>query len=352
MKKLVVCADGTWNTDDDTDHGFPCPTNVTKIARALLPADKDGVPQVVRHIDGVGSQVGIKVRGGAIGRGLFHNVLAGYRFLCQNYEEGDQLFLFGFSRGAYTARSLAGLIRNSGILKRGQESHEDKAIGLYRDYAPETAPDGEEAVRFRAAHSHDSDVEFIGVWDTVGALGIPGLDGRFRILKGFDWQFHDVSLSAKIKNAFHALAIHEHRTEFLPTLWEKKEDAPAGQVLEQVWFSGVHADVGGGYPETGLSDVTLRWMMDKAEEHGKLAFDYNPLINFRPDPRAKGHDSFGAFYRVLDWLRQKPGLREYGGENTATCESIHPSVHERYRQVRDERWPATFASALENAAQP
>jgi uncharacterized protein (DUF2235 family) len=277
-------------------------------------------------------------------------VVTGYRFLCQNYEEGDQIFLFGFSRGAYTTRSLAGLIRNSGILKRGQESHEDKAIELYRDYAPETAPDGEDSVRFRAAHSHDSDVEFIGVWDTVGALGIPGLDGRFRILKGLDWQFHDVALSSKIKHAFHALAIHEHRTEFMPTLWEKKADAPADQVLEQVWFSGVHSDVGGGYPEAGLSDVTLRWMMDKAEEHGQLAFNYDPLINFRPDPRARGHDSFGAFYKVLDWLRHKPGLREYGGENTATCESIHASVLERYREIRGERWPETFAAALEKAA--
>jgi uncharacterized protein (DUF2235 family) len=351
-KKLIVCADGTWNTEDETDHGFPCPTNVTKIARALLPADKNGVQQVVRHIDGVGSQVGIKVRGGAVGRGLFHNVLAGYRFLYQNYEEGDQIFLFGFSRGAYTARSLAGLIRNSGILKRGEESQEDKAVELYRDYAPETAPDGEVSVRFRAAHSYDSDIEFIGVWDTVGALGIPGLDGSFRILKGLDWQFHDVSLSSKVKNAFHALAIHEHRTEFMPTLWEKKEDAPAGQILEQVWFSGVHSDVGGGYPQAGLSDVALQWMMDKAEKEGKLAFDYDPLVNFRPDPIAKGHDSFGAFYKVLDWLRHKPGLRQYGGENTATCESIHPSVRDRYRQVSGERWPESFAAALKEGTNP
>lgn len=88
-KKLIVCADGTWNTENETDHGFPCPTNVTKIARALLPTDQNGVQQVVSHIDGVGTEVGIKVRGGAIGRGLFHNVLTGYRFLYQNLEPGD-----------------------------------------------------------------------------------------------------------------------------------------------------------------------------------------------------------------------------------------------------------------------
>jgi uncharacterized protein (DUF2235 family) len=353
-KKLIVCADGTWNTENETDHGFPCPTNVTKIARALLPADKKGVQQIVRHIDGVGTDFGIKVRGGAVGRGLFHNVVTGYRFLCQNFEEGDQIFLFGFSRGAYTVRSLSGLVRNSGILKRGHEAQEDRAVELYRDYAPETEPDGEISIRFRAEHSFETDIAFIGVWDTVGALGIPGLDGRFRILKGLDWQFHDVSLSSRVKKAFHALAIHEHREEFLPTLWKKKPDAPKDQVLEQVWFSGVHADVGGGYPETGLSDVTLRWMLDKAEVEGNLAYDDTPLLKFRPDPLAKGHDSFGAFYKVLDWFRGKPAgaLREFDGANPATCESIHPSVFERYDKVPNERWPESFLTALKRGPRP
>lgn len=351
MKKLIVCADGTWNTEDETDNGMPCPTNVTKIARAILPVTSKGVQQVVRHLDGVGTQVGIKVRGGAIGRGLFHNVVTGYRFLCQNYEEGDQIFLFGFSRGAYTARSLAGLVRNSGILKRGHESSEDDAIALYRDYAPETEPDGEASVRFRNDHSHETDIDFIGVWDTVGALGIPGLDGSFRLLKGLDWQFHDVGLSKRVKKAFHALAIHEHRKEFMPTLWEKKADAPENQVLEQVWFSGVHADVGGGYPQAGLSDVTLRWMLDKAQTDGGLELDETPLVYFRPDPMAKGHDSFGAFYKVLDWFRGEPHgtLRKYGGDdNPLTCESIHSSVFDRYRGKGDERWPDTFVPTLKS----
>src|SRR5712691_484956 len=314
-KKLIVCADGTWNTENETDRGFPCPTNVTKIARALLPTDQNGMPQLVRHIDGVGTEFGVQFRGGAVGRGIFHNVVVGYRFLYQNYEEGDQILLFGFSRGAYTVRSLSGLIRNSGILRRGEESCEDEAVALYRDYAPETAADGETSIRFRAAHSYETKIELIGVWDTVGALGIPGLDGRFRILKGLDWQFHDVTLSSRVKNAFHALAIHEHRAGFVPTLWERKPDAPADQTLEQVWFSGVHADVGGGYPQAGLSDVALLWMMNKAESQGKLAFDRAPLVNFRPDPLAKGHDSFGAFYKVIAWLRHMGGgkVREFGG---------------------------------------
>ena len=348
MKKLIVCADGTWNTEDETDKGTPCPTNVTKLARAILPADENGIQQVVHHINGVGTDFGIKVRGGAVGRGLFHNVLTGYQFLYHNYEEGDQIFLFGFSRGAFTARSLAGLIRNSGILKRGHESFEEEGVALYRDYAPETQPDAARSVEFRAKHSFDADIEFIGVWDTVGSLGIPGLDGRFRLLRGLDWQFHDVGLSRKVKKAFHALAIHEHREEFVPTLWEKKEDAPVDQILEQVWFSGVHADVGGGYPQTGLSDVALRWMLYKAASDGGLASYEKSLVGFNPDPTAKGHDSFGAFYKVLDWVRRKPQgvLREFGGDNPATCESIHPSVFERYKALPDERWPESFLPEL------
>lgn len=232
-------------------------------------------------------------------------------------------------------------------MRRGEESCEDEAVALYRDYAPETEPEGDVSIRFRAAHSYETPIDFIGVWDTVGALGVPGLDGSFRIFKGLDWQFHDVSLSSRVKNAFHALAIHEHRMEFTPTLWEKKADAPADQRLEQVWFSGVHADVGGGYPQAGLSDITLRWMIDKAERYGELAFGPEPA-DFRPDPVAKGHDSFGAFYKVLDWLRRNPSgaLRRFDGSNEVTCEAIHATVFERFQKVPNERWPDTFLEAL------
>lgn len=348
-KKLIVCADGTWNTESQCDEGYPCPTNVVKVARALLPTKKDGAQQLIHYERGVGSDFGIRVRGGGLGRGIFRNVVDCYRFLTHNYEPGDELCFFGFSRGAYTARSLSGLVRNSGILRRGHEAHEDDAIDLYRDYSRDTAPDGEKSVRFREAHSHNADILFLGVWDTVGALGIPGLDGRFRILRGLDWQFHDVALSTRVKHAFHALAIHEHRLEFEPTLWERQPQAPADQVLEQVWFSGVHADVGGGYKEAGLSDVALQWMVRKAEQHAGLEFDHNAFINFDPDPLAKGHDSFGTFYRVISWLRRHPGgkLREFGASQFRTNEDIHESVLKRFRGVADEEWPPSFQAELQ-----
>jgi uncharacterized protein (DUF2235 family) len=346
MKKLIVCCDGTWNTQDEKDEGHPCPTNVTKIARALLPLDSKGTLQMVHYERGVGTDLGIRVRGGALGRGLFQNVVGSYRFLVQNYEPGDRIYLFGFSRGAYTARSLAGLIRNSGILKRGHEACEDRAIEIYRDYDPDTAPDGKVSIRFRNEHAHETKIEFIGVWDTVGALGVPGLDGRFRLLKGLDWQFHDVTLSTWVKNAFHALAIHERRTEFVPTLWEQKPEAPAEQRLEQTWFSGAHSDVGGGYPEAGLSDVALKWMVRRAKDCG---LEFDAAMNLNPDAEAEGHDSFGFFYKVLGWLRFKKGgtFRKFRTTpKLTTREDLHESVLRRAQAKPQEEWPETFRSEI------
>lgn len=348
-KKLIVCADGTWNTQDGKDEGRENPTNVAKVARALLPVDSKGEVQLVHYERGVGTDLGIRLRGGALGRGIFQNVLDGYRFLSLNYEPNDRIYLFGFSRGAYTARSLSGLIRNSGILRRGHEAKEDEAVKLYRDYDPDTAPDGEKSIRFRNDHAHETDIEFIGVWDTVGALGIPGLDGRFRLLKGLDWQFHDVTLSTWVKNAFHALAIHEHRSEFEPTLWEQKPGAAeAGQQLEQTWFSGAHSDVGGGYPETGLSDVALEWMVERAKKFGGLEFD-EAVLNLRPDATAKGHDSFGTFYKVRSWLHGRGGgtLRQFRGNPAmATREDLHESVLRRAQAKPNEKWPETFEAEI------
>jgi len=351
-KKLIVCADGTWNSDNEIDSGHPQATNVAKLARALLPTAKasDGgaaTPQLVYYEPGVGTSLGIRLRGGALGRGIFDNVLDCYRFLVHNFEPGDELYFFGFSRGAYTVRSLAGLVRNSGILKRGHESSEKEAVALYRDYSDDTKPDGETSIRFRAEHSHTPDIRFIGVWDTVGALGIPGLDGRFRLLRGLDWQFHDVTLSSIVKNAFHALAIHEHRAEFLPTLWEQQPGMADQQRLEQVWFSGAHSDVGGGYPEAGLSDIALDWMIDAARKYGGLEFDLQSF-EMRPDFRAKGHDSFGTFYKVLDWIdRKKNGtLREFLPK-PETQERLHESVIERALNNSEEKWPQTFKTEID-----
>lgn len=348
-RKLIVCADGTWNTENDNDEGLPCPTNVTRLRRAMLPVDSQGIAQIVHYQPGVGTTFGIRFRGGALGRGIFDNVTDCYEFLVRHYLPGDRIYLFGFSRGAFTVRSLAGLIRNSGILRRGHESFLDKAVELYRDYDPASAPDGPLSLNFRGYHSHEPEIEFIGVWDTVGALGVPFLDGRFRILKGLDWQFHDVTLSRIVKNAFHALAIHEHRTEFGPTLWEQKPGASPAQKIEQVWFTGVHCDVGGGYPQAGLSDVALAWMVGKAETIGGLEFDHG-VLGLNPDPLADGHDSFKPFYKVLSTVKGDGNgtLRQFRSNPLAApTEDLHPAVVERFRQGTAAKWPPSFQQELE-----
>jgi uncharacterized protein (DUF2235 family) len=357
-KKLIICADGTWNTENETDQGHPSPTNVAKVARQLLPRDADDVVQMTYYHSGVGTNFGQRVSGGAFGAGLFQNVIDCYRFLIHNYEVGDRLYFFGFSRGAYTVRSLAGLVRNSGILKRGHEDEEPNAVALYRDYSPATRPDSPASQRFRADHaiSNETPITFIGVWDTVGALGIPGLDGHLRLPAGVDWQFHDVSLSRSVAHARHALSIHEHRAEFVPTLWEKQPKDPAHpQTLKQVWFPGVHSDVGGGYAESGLSDIALDWMVREASaEAVGLSFSPTLATLLHPNPLAIEHESFSVLYKVIDFLRRKNDgvFRVYGSNPDAIPEDLHTITVTRFQSLANEWWPPTFLEELQNRCPP
>jgi uncharacterized protein (DUF2235 family) len=263
MRRLVVCCDGTWNKDDQKS-----PTNVVKMARATLPVDAAGNSQLVYYHAGVGTGNTIdQFEGGAIGEGLEANVQDGYRFVVDNYTDGDEVFLFGFSRGAYTARSIAGFIRKCGILRKIEGDRTAEAARLYRKR--DEGADSAEAVAFRAAYSREIRIKFIGVWDTVGALGIP--TGPFHTKFSADkFAFHDVKLSRSIQNAYHALAIDEKRKPFEPTLWETTPGAD--QKVEQRWFAGAHSNVGGGYDDTGLSDIAFEWMATKAASCG-LALD-------------------------------------------------------------------------------
>ncbi|WP_328456829.1 DUF2235 domain-containing protein [Amycolatopsis sp. NBC_00438] len=270
MKRLVICCDGTWNTPDQTSGGTPSPTNVTKLALAVA-GKADGVPQLLYYHRGVGSYGRPRLRGGAFGVGVSHDVLRAYRFVVENYEPGDEIFLFGFSRGAFTARSVAGLIRNAGVLKAAAIERIDDAYALYRARA--IRPRDIESELFRRSYSHETAdfhtrIRFIGVWDTVGALGIPTIGPKFLtnwINRRF--AFHDTELSSRVDVAVHAVAIDEQRKAFSPALWTRHDDA-GDQVLEQVWFSGVHSDVGGGYPDSSLSDIALMWLAGRAARHG------------------------------------------------------------------------------------
>ena len=315
MKRLVVLCDGTWNRADQ-----PAPTNVCKLREAVDPAEDAAVPQRVHYEPGVGTRPWERIRGGAFGLGLSRNVRDGYAWLVDTYEPGDELFLFGFSRGAFTARSLAGLIRNSGLLRREHRDKVKDAYRLYRSRKPQDAPweAGAAAFRQRYAHSDDVEIAFIGVWDTVGALGIP-IDGFRPPVLSNRWTFHDTTLSSSVRNAFHAISIDERRRPFVPTLWVEKQDEhgnieprPPGQRVSQVWFAGVHSDVGGGYPDPALAEIPLRWMADRARECGlvlkpdHLAVVADPDagrrregIELAPDPCGPKHDSMTLFYRLL-----------------------------------------------------
>lgn len=337
VKKIVLCFDGTWNKPESN-------TNVIKIYRSILGEDRspksvgEDVPTPVEpaikwYDRGVGTNRWNKVRGGLTGRGLARNILEGYKFLVDNYESGDEIYLFGFSRGAYTARSLAGLIRNISILHKENAPEaeiEDNPIlmngfWIYQRRGPKA--DTEEALFFRSKYSIDSvEIKFIGVWDTVGAMGIPLTD-----LDRVDqrYEFHDTGLSKIVKNAYHALSIDETRPEFIPTLWTSKPKP--GQRVEQVWFAGVHSEVGGG-KKPSLTDVPLRWMQDKAQENG-LEFDPKQIANIDKEKfiNARVSNHFKPlsrnFYPVWAWInRKRPHVRPIGGTQ---IESVHDLVFEK-----------------------
>jgi Uncharacterized alpha/beta hydrolase domain (DUF2235) len=277
-KNLVVCCDGTWNDPDELRDHVAQPTNVAKLALALI-SDVERPPneqaQLVLYEPGVGTAAGERLIGGAFGFGISANIRAGYRFLARYYSPGDRIFLVGFSRGAYTARSLGGLIHNCGILRQECVDQVDAAYAFYRDRTNQTHPSTIAAQIFRKTYSHaDSSVYFIGVWDTVGALGIPSsLPGWHELSKMFPgweelWGFHDTRLSPSVGFGYQALAIDEERPPYEPTLWTLDGPPPAEQVLEQVWFAGVHSEVGGGTADSALSDIALLWIAQKAQDAG------------------------------------------------------------------------------------
>lgn len=295
MKRIVICCDGTWNSSDKENSL----TNVRKLWEFVRPHDGQGHRQMPLYFPGLGVSALERLQGG-LGWGLSQNVREAYHECVARFDPGDELFLFGFSRGAYTARSVAGLIRNSGMLKRAHLDQLDAAYELYRRRGERTGPRTAPAIEFRKKFSHETRIKLIGVWDTVGSLGIPTIAmGLANVLFRGRWSFHDVELSTWVDFAYQALAIDERRGPFRPTIWKQRPDA-VNQTLEQVWFAGVHSDIGGGYPETGLSDLALLWMLDKAASCG-LAFDWDLITqHVHPDPLGTMHDSLTIFYRVLE----------------------------------------------------
>ncbi len=327
-KNIVFCADGTWNGPGEADHddqNAPA-SNVYKLFLALAGTDDPGtvrlakeqertlktadggIVQVAKYLHGVGNSTNLldKFIGGMFGAGLITRIVRGYTFVSRNYAAGDRIYLVGFSRGAYTARALAGLISAKGLLGPAAVDFADKGAA-YRagsavwhawrralltgdpldhfgdimldlpHFLSVAPPDPASMVR--------APVEAVAVWDTVGALGIPLFNNQHEAVDVF--QFADTALSPNVENGRHAISIDEERENFAPTLW----DADPGRIV-QVLFPGAHADVGGGYTtngnQSGLSDGALRWLGGELRQLG-VKFAPAPTIAFNPDPKGCAH---------------------------------------------------------------
>ena len=362
-KSIVFCADGTWNgpgqgEEQEDDGGRR--TNVYKLFLNLDGALAEGtlrsayeqervltgpdgrVVQVAKYLHGVGDSKNFLVRilGGGGGAGLVTRIVRGYTFISRNFEEGDRIFIVGFSRGAYTARALAGLIAARGVLdpKQNDLTNRDQAYRLgsaewftYRRGALKTKPNllhrlaeiSVDLPRFlsseaTAARIPDVTMEAVVVWDTVGALGIPAYNLKTDTqLDAF--QFADLILSQKVRHGLHAVSIDEQRANFTPTLWD------ADPRITQVLFPGAHADVGGGYPdsESGLSDCALQWITNELTRL-KVAFAARPVVTLKPDACGKIH---------MPWTDAPWNILPRGSRQIRGGLAVHRSVVDRLAGV-------------------
>lgn len=333
MRNLVVCCDGTWNTAEQRHDGVPVPTNVVRLYNSLA-VDADGVEQLKYYHPGVGTEAGLwdRVMGGATGAGLDRNIMSAYHWLCRNYVSEDRVYLFGFSRGAYTVRSLAGLVSLAGLLDLDGVESPDEAWKRvervfqrgYRDRR-ETRKDWKnQNWKFHSLGGDENlPIHMVGVWDTVGALGIPNDLALLNLLDASDeHMFHDTRLGPSIQHARHAVALDEIRASFQPTLWINEH----GNDLKQVWFPGVHCDVGGGYRETGLSDGALKWMIEEAAAVG-LGFDEQMVDQIEPDARGVMHESYTDVFKLLPNQPRSAPFLDFEGD--IAPKHVHASVIDR-----------------------
>ncbi len=329
-RNLVVLFDGTWNNRKDR-------TNVLRMRRSIASSGEDDAAQPCRYLSGVGTRWHTRLTGGLFGRGLSENIRAGYAWLANRYRAGDRVFVFGFSRGAYSARSCVGLIRKCGLLKSPRAADVEKAYTLYRDKS--VAPTDATAIQVRAAHSHEIRVRFIGVWDTVGALGVPISGVPF---SSDYYRWHDTELSKIVDYAYHAIATDERRKDYAPALWTRIK--PENIDVEQRWFVGAHSNVGGGYdrePPDRLPNPPLRWMQERAEAAGLRLRARQEVA--AGDCLAPINDSYREFAFGLYRLIHRPHDREFG---SGVRETIDPSVWLRRRQLPEYR-PASLDAEAE-----
>ena len=351
---------------------IPIPSNVTRISQAIKSVSSDGIPQVVFYQAGVGSQGSIlnRVIGGATAEGLSENIRAGFSFLANNYIERDEIFFFGFSRGAFTARSIAGLIDGVGLLTKDglpylAEIFKDWENAMNDNYKPKNPnlpfpnkpsasdPKYKKLLLKNNLSRLDVPIKVVGVWDTVGALGIPRIGWLERMgmqtKSTREYLFYDTKLNDHILNAFQALALDEHRAAFSPAVWERPQGNNTN--LRQVWFPGVHSNIGGGYADQGQANITLAWMMAQVEsfidfdedyilEQYDLTLDQYEKMDEKPRPWSFGkiYRSFTGIYVLGGRTTRTPGdyyvmdphtMRQTSTPLRDTMEYVHPSVRTR-----------------------
>jgi uncharacterized protein (DUF2235 family) len=359
MKRIVVCFDGTWNKPADEALAVDqrVETNVRRFYQSITDRGSDGAKQVKWYDEGVGTQWYDRYIGGAIGTGLELNIIQGYEFLAKEYEDGAEVYVVGFSRGAYTARALAGLIASEGVLT--PELTIDKELAYragaeaWYQYRQKTAPRSKLArlwevasdlPRFLSEKSLKAtdfvpvdEIAAVAVWDTVGALGIPRFKGNGRVDA---FRFCDTKLSKKVIRGFHAVALDEQRCDFESTLWDS---APK---VKQVVFPGAHCGVGGGYPmignESGLSDGGLRWMMDQLTDVG-VCFSAREPYQIAPSHLGIAHKP---------WLHSPwnyPGVTISPRSFPKDMEQ-HQSIELRMREVGVIQEPGEAAMAYDPAS--
>ena len=313
--------------------------------------------------------------GGLAGEGVSENIREAYSYVATNWNPGDEVVVLGFSRGAFTARSIVGFIEAVGVLTALGiidfllifKDWENQLNPDYQYLWPQEWPKGEERPTFKngryAAELQkrgmtvlDAPVKAVGVWDTVGSLGIPDV-GLVQLKKGWkEYTFANTEVPSNVEYAFQCLALDEHRRPFSPTLWEKPTGASNRlRLLKQTWFAGVHANVGGSYEDTGIADLTLTWMVSNLATHGILDFDdgyvegqrrlnerfyktFNPTEPPRPWGLGKVYNSFSTFYSLAGSAVRTPGRyarpdpqtnNPTGTRLVHTEEAVHPSVRIR-----------------------
>jgi uncharacterized protein (DUF2235 family) len=360
MKRLAIFLDGTFNTLNNN-------TNVWRLKSLTV----ENSEQRIYYSQGVGTQRGEVVRGGVAGYGIDDEIIEAYTWLIQNFDDGDEIFIFGFSRGAYTARSLSGLISKCGVMKLGAPLSIEQLYTRYRLYtaltirqllARELPKDAHIEEQWLVKYSTLTKIAFIGVWDTVGSMGIPLGSIEAKVHK---YRFLDTHLYLDNENAFHALALDEHRKNFEPTFWTRTvktgevgaPDRPIDKV-EQRWFVGAHANVGGGYASDPLAQRPLKWLMDKAAVRGLVFRDQVMIDTAQVAPPVT--DSYREFAHGFYRFISRPFYRPVGpppnkGTQETTSrinETIDGSVFERWQVDATYRPPNLMDWSKEKGVDP